>query len=371
MITEPPTVEQFRESVLDFIARHAEDAPPDWGPIMPPEERARGMAWQRLLHDHGFAGVHWPVEHGGRGLSEAHHRVFAEACQAAGVPSILNMVGLVLAAGAIRTFGTDAQRAEHLPPTLRGERVWCQLFSEPDAGSDLASLTTTAVLDGDRWIVNGQKVWTSGARASDWGILMARTEPDVPRHQGISFFLVDMRSSGVQTRPLRQMTGDAEFDEVFLTDVELPFDALVGERGQGWNLAMVTLTSERGHIGGAARSLERRLDRMLSAAADISAADRDRMLRLHVEGRAALHLLRRRGPDGAHPSLGKLASTRLTFDLAEFVADAQGAHAMLDGPAAAGLVAAPGAWFGGGTSQVQQNIIGERVLGLPREPRPN
>ncbi len=365
------TVEEFRSDAERWVRAQLDSAPPDWGPIMPPERRAEGMDWQRRIHEAGFAGIHWPVEHGGRGLTDAHHRAFAETCQAHGVPSVLNMVGLVLAAGAIRTFGTADQQREHLGPTLRGERVWCQLFSEPDAGSDLAGLTTSAVLDGERWIVNGQKVWTSGARASDWGILMARTEPDAPKHQGISFFLIDMTTAGVETRPLRQMTGDAEFDEVFLTDVELPATALVGERGQGWHLAMATLLSERSHIGGATRALERRLDRLISStAAQVGPVGRDRLAALLVEGRAYLAMLGRRGPGAAHPSLGKLATTRFTFDLAEFAADASGADSMLEGPASAGLVAAPGAWFGGGTSQVQQNIIGERVLGLPREPRP-
>jgi len=250
-----PTVEELRAAARDWIADNKPTAPPDWGAIMPPERRVEGMAWQQRVHEAGFAGLHWPVEYGGRGLSVEHHRAWAVECQAAGVPSILNMVGLVLTAGALLQFGTEAQKQAHLPETVRGERVWCQLFSEPGAGSDLAGLNTKAVLDGDTWIVNGQKVWTSGARASDWGILLARTEAEASKHEGISFFVIDMNAAGVETRPLRQMTGEAEFDEVFLTDVELPADALIGDRGQGWGIALAGLTSERGHIGGTPRTL--------------------------------------------------------------------------------------------------------------------
>src|SRR3954469_8980391 len=179
---------------------------------MPPERRDEVMAGQRRLYDAGFAAIHWPESVGGRGLTQDHTSVWAEECALAQVPSVLNMVGLVLAAGAVLAYGTDEQQAAHLPATAKGERVWCQLFSEPGAGSDLASLSTRAIEDGDDFVVTGQKVWTSGARASDWGILLARTDPDAPKHRGISFFVVDMHTDGIETRPLSQMTGGAEFD---------------------------------------------------------------------------------------------------------------------------------------------------------------
>lgn len=337
---------------------------------MPPERREQAMRWQSRIHDAGFASVHWPVEYGGRGLTVEHHRAWAEECQQVGVPSILNMVGLVLAGGALQLFGTEDQKLSHLPATAKGEQVWCQLFSEPEAGSDLAGLTTRAVLDGDTWVVNGQKVWCSGARASDWGILLARTEAEGKKHEGISFFVVDMHTPGIETRPLRQMTGDAEFDEVFFTDAELPADALVGERGQGWMIAMATLTNERGHIGGIGRTLTRRLASLERTASDLNAVERDRLADLTAQARAYIAMAERAGPTASvNSSLGKLAMTSFMFDLADFRADAAGAAAMLEGEDSSGVIAAPGGWFGGGTSQIQRNIIGERILGLPREPR--
>lgn len=363
-------IDEFRQQAREWIAENKPTAPPDWGAIMPPERRDQGMEWQGRIFDAGFAGIHWPVEYGGRGLTIEHHRAWAEECQAAGVPSILNMVGLVLTAGSVMGFGTEEQKASHLPETVRGERVWCQLFSEPGAGSDLASLATRAVQDGDTWIVNGQKVWCSGGRASDWGILLARTESDAKKHEGISFFVVDMKSPGIEVRPLRQMTGEAEFDEVFFTDVELPADALIGNRGQGWMIAMATLTNERGHIGGSGKAIARALDEMLERGTHLGPVERDRLMRLYSAGRAYLLMAERQGSQAsAASSLAKLAMTLFRFDLAEFRADTDGAEAMLDGPGSKGLMAAPGGWFGGGTSQVQRNIIGERVLGLPREPR--
>jgi len=366
-------VEEFRAGAVAWLAEQKPTAPPDWGAIMPSERREQGMEWQQRLHGAGYAAIHWPEELGGRGLSIAHHQAWMESCADAGVPPFLNMVGLVLTAGALQLFGTDEQKLAHLPETARGERVWCQLFSEPGAGSDLASLQTRAEIDGNEWVVNGQKVWCSGSTASDWGILLVRTESEVPKHQGISFFLIDMRSDGVETRPLRQMTGESEFDEVFLTDVRLPADALLGERGQGWTIAMSALTNERGHIGGMGRAITKRLEGLQALAVEqgLDGPTRDRLMRLYTRGKAYLYMTQRQGPTASvGSSLGKLGMTGFVFDLAELRADLAGAHGTLEGPESAGLLAAPGGWFGGGTSQVQRNIIGERILGLPREPRP-
>ncbi len=232
----------FADAARDWLERHAADAPRDYGAILPPELAAEGRAWQRQLFDAGFAGLHWPVEFGGRGLTPAHTAAWVTAAARAQVPPFLNMVGCVLTGGALLAFGTDEQKAEHLRPILTGAHVWCQLFSEPDAGSDLASLTTTAVRRGDRWVVDGQKVWCSNGRVADRGILLARTDPDAPPHRGIAFFLVDMHAAGVETRPLRQMNGAAEFDEVFLTEVSLPADALLGPEHGGWGVAMGALS---------------------------------------------------------------------------------------------------------------------------------
>jgi alkylation response protein AidB-like acyl-CoA dehydrogenase len=276
----------------------------------------------------------------------------------------------------VQFYGTDEQRGEHLRPIITAERVWCQLFSEPEAGSDLASLRTTATADGagGGWTVNGQKVWCSGGRYSDWGILMARTDTDLPKHKGISFFLIDMKSDGVELRPLKQMTGDAEFDEVFFTDVYLPADALLGPLHGGWGVGMSILTNERGSIGAAAISMQRRLDSIASLGAanggGLSALDRQKLAGLLSKGRSYYYLGQRQGGASVASSLNKLGITDLMFDSAELRSALAGAEAMLDGSASAGMLAAPGARIAGGTSQVQRNIIGERMLGLPKEPRP-
>jgi alkylation response protein AidB-like acyl-CoA dehydrogenase len=344
---------------------------------MPPERNAEGRAWQRLLFDNGFAGIHWPTEFGGRGLTPQHSAAWMLQCALAGVPPVLNMVGLVLAGQGILAFGTDAQKSELLTATLRGDIVWCQLFSEPGAGSDLGSLSTRAVADGERFIVNGQKVWTSGGRVSDWGILMARTDPDLPKHHGISFFVIPMDLPGIEVRPLRQMTGDAEFDEVFFTDVEIPSTSLLGGLNEGWNVGMVTLTSERGHIGTSVISLSRRLEQIaaLGTAAGstgfgLDAHQRQAIAAQYSKGSAFRAMGLRQGPQASTASsLMKLGITEMMFDIAMLRGDIAGPEAMLDGNASRGMMQAPGGRIAGGTSQVQRNIIGERLLGLPREPK--
>jgi alkylation response protein AidB-like acyl-CoA dehydrogenase len=365
-----PTLDEFRAEAKRFLASHAADAPRDYGAIMPPWLRDEGVRWQQTLAEHGFAGVHRPAELGGRGLSPEHHAVWLEECALASVPPQLNMVGHVLAVGSILRFGTPEQQRRWIPPTLAGEVVWCQLFSEPGAGSDLAGLSTRAVADGDGWVVDGQKVWTSGARVSELGILLARTDPDAPKHAGISFFCIDMATEGVEPRPLRQMTGDAEFDEVFLTAAHLPGDALLGPLHGGWGVAMSVLTDERGSIGASIIGLERRLASMTGLGGDLDGVERERLARLLARGTSYKYVAQRQAAGAsAASSLLKLGITELGFDQAELRADLAGAEAMLDGPATAGLLAAPGGRIAGGSSQIQRNIIGERILGLPKEPK--
>jgi alkylation response protein AidB-like acyl-CoA dehydrogenase len=367
-----PSVDELRAAARSWLADHAYRAPRDYGAIMPPGLRDEGVAWQRLLHAEGWAGLHWSVEHGGRGLTPAHHAAWVEECARAAVPPFLNMVGIVLAGGAIQRFGTPEQQQRFLRPTISGDLVWCQLFSEPGAGSDLGGLTTRAERDGERFVVNGQKVWCSGGRCSDWGILMARTDPTLPKHRGISFFLLDMASPGVEVRPLRQMTGESEFDEVFLTDVDLPADCLLGPMNGGWDVGMAVLTQERGHIGASVIGLERRVEAMgrMAEGRTPDPGQRQRLTRLMSQGSAYLSLGRRQGPVASTAaSLLKLGITEMMFEAAMLRGDVNGAETLLGGPAAAGMLAAPGGRIAGGTSQVQRNIIGERLLGLPREPK--
>ena len=364
-------MEGFRAAARDWLADNAASAPPDYGAIMPPELRAEATAWQRRIHDAGFAGIDWPVGFGGRGLTAEHRAVWTEECALAGVPPVLNMVGLVLAAGAVLGFGTDEQRRRHLPPTARGDVVWCQLFSEPDAGSDLAALRTAAVADGDAFVVTGHKVWSSAAHCSDWGILLARTDPTAPRHRGISCLLVDMTAPGVEIRPLRQMTGAAHFDEVVLDEARVPAANLIGPLHGGWGVAMATLTNERGFIGASAIAFGRRLDALAAAAGGAGASRRDAVLRLVAQGRALRHLGRRQGPAATvAASLLKLGLAEMSLATASTAAGLAGPAAVLEGAAAAAVVAAPGARLGGGTSEIQRTLIGERLLGLPAEPRP-
>ncbi len=347
----------------------AGELPGDWGAILPVEMTDAGRRWQAALYEAGFAGIDWPTEVGGQGLTPDHTMAFREAAADFEAPAVLNMVGLVLTAGALLTFGTIGQQKAHLPLTVCGERVWCQMFSEPDAGSDLASLTTKAERDGDVWRVNGRKVWTSAGRGADWGILMARTKSlaEAPKHEGISFFVVDMHTPGLQTRPLRQMTGSAEFDEVTLDDVILPAEALVGPLHGGWGVAMGALTRERGFIGGSAKALQRRLQAVVNQAGG-SAAEVDRRISAYTRGRTLDLLAQRQGPTASvASSLAKLGLAELAIELAAVRATT--ADAMLRGAAADSLVGSPGARLGGGTSEIQKNIVGERLLGLPREPK--
>ncbi len=368
-----PDVAEFQHEVADWLADHAGQAPRDYGAICPPDLIEQGIAWQRTIRDAGYAGIHWPTDVGGRGLSVEHNGVWLLECARAGVPPVLNMVGLVLTGGAILRYGTVEQQQRHLRATLDADHVWCQLFSEPGSGSDLGSLSTRAERDGDRYIVNGQKVWCSGGRYSNWGILMARTNPDARKHDGISFFLCPMDLPGIEIRPLKQMTGESEFDEVFFTDVELPADHLLGPEHGGWGVGMAVLTSERGHIGTAVISLERRLDQMmrLSEGRDLDASSRQALMRLVTTGNAYKAMARRQGPVASTAaSLMKLGITQMTFDASMLRGNLAGPMGMLDGPDASGMLAAPGGRIAGGTSEVQRNIIGERLLGLPREPKP-
>ncbi|MEN9801699.1 MAG: hypothetical protein RLZ37_824 [Actinomycetota bacterium] len=368
------SVEEFAQEAKEWLAVHAGRAPRDYGAICPPDLVEQGLQWQRHLFASGRAGIHWPVEFGGQGLTPAHQAQWLYECAIVGLPGVFNMVGLVLAGGAIQKFGTPEQQARHLEATLRAEHVWCQLFSEPGAGSDLGSLSTRAERDGDRFIVNGQKVWCSGGRYSNWGILMARTDTQAPKHEGISFFLLDMSLPGIDVRPLKQMTGESEFDEVFFTDVHVPADSLLGPIHGGWGVGMAVLTSERGHIGTSVVSLERRLDSIsrLAHGRDLSVLERQRLIALLSSGMAYKAMAQRQGPVASTAaSLMKLGITEMMFETSILRSDITGIESVLDGPESFGVLAAPGGRIAGGTSQVQKNIIGERLLGLPREPRPD
>lgn len=372
--------ERFREDLLAWLGSVERPAGlRDYGATPTADDIGPGRAWQRLLHAGGWAGLSWPTEHGGRGCSASELAIFAEAMAEADVPRQLNIVGLELAAPMIMVFGTAEQQERHLPRILTGDEVWCQLFSEPNAGSDLASLTARAEPSGDGWAVSGQKVWTSGAHYSDYGLLLARTDPGAPAHKGISCFLLPMDRPGIQARPLVQMDGEAKFNEVFLDAVPVGRDDLLGQEGQGWTVAMSTLGRERLSLGAQAVALRGTLDRLREGwperfedarvREDWTALwARTRLLRM-----TWLRAVSNPGPAGeAAIAVLKLMASELQRDLSVLAMLVLGPEAQA-GEDSSGLrqrfLAAPGARLAGGTSEIQRNILGERILQLPREPR--
>ena len=364
----PADLEEFRRGAREWLASAATTAPPDYGAIVPEREIAGAVVWQRRLAEAGFAGLHWPRRYGGQGLTVGHTALWLEECARAEVPPFLNMVGFVLVAEALLAFGSQDQQAEHLPLILTADRVWCQLFSEPDAGSDLAHLTTRADRDGDGWVLQGQKVWTSNGHLADWGICLARSDQEAPAHRGLSFFLVDMHTPGISHRPLRQITGASDFDQVFFDGAHLPGSALLGPAGGGWAVAMSTLTHERNHVRASAISLGHRLDRLVAAGSAHPPAVRDRMVALWVRGQAVIQLGQQQRLGPASASLMKLAVSELSFETAALLVELAGPAGLLTGPVSRQLVASTAAGIAGGTTQVQKTIIAERILSLPREP---
>ena len=362
----------FRTSAAAFIAEAAEAdvACRAFGAILPPDLHERARGWQRHMAEHGFAALHWPVDGGGQGLTRAHTGVWAEECARSEVSPHLNLQGIVLAGEAILRSGTDEQRRRLLPPTASGEVLWCQLFSEPGAGSDLAGLSTRAEgSPAEGFVVTGQKTWCSNGQLAEMGILMARTGG--PGHRGISFFLLDMALPGIEVRPLRQMTGDAEFTEVFLDEVRVPGDALLGPLDGGWGVAMGVLGDERGSSDASGLiGLDRRLAR-LSALAAAEPTARDRLADVLVRGHALRSMLVASGGGPGAGSAAKLLRTELELDAAGLAVDLSGPAGMLAGGPTDGFLYSPGMKIAGGSSEIQRNIIGERVLGLAREPRPD
>jgi alkylation response protein AidB-like acyl-CoA dehydrogenase len=339
-------------------------------------------AWQLTLYEAGWAGIAWPKEYGGRGGAGWQQRIFNEEQSRFDVAAGVFAVGIAMAGPTIIAWGTGEQQQRFLSPMLRGDHVWCQLFSEPGAGSDLAGLRTRAVPDGEQWVVNGQKVWTSGAHHSDWGLLLTRTDLDAPKHKGITAFLLDMHTPGIEVRPLRQINGMAHFNEVFLTDVVVPDSCRLGNVNEGWRVANTMLSNERAMIGGGGRVGWRDI---VGLAQHLDATHDPELRQQLAHSFTRLQLIkwlgwraRSRKDQGLGPeaSVLKLAASRRQELDGNLVLALQGAAGMLyDRDAVAN-----GYWqqqflmqwssrIGGGTEQIQRNVIGERVLGLPGEPR--
>ena len=354
-------IKGFRADAEAFIADSVASgvACPEYGTILPPALIEPAVRWQSAIAAAGFAGIDWSTEHGGRGLSGAHSVAWYTACARAGVAPYANFQGYVLTAGALRAFGTPRQSARHLPGIIDGSTIWCQLFSEPDAGSDLSSLTTRATPDGDGFRITGSKIWSSTAQLADWGILLARTDPGTRGARGISFLLIEMRQPGIEVRPIVQMTGDAEFCEVFLDDAIVHPDGLLGALHDGWRVATAVLADERAAVGAASVRLQRRLDRVDDPGGDA----------LLANGLALQHLMARTGTNPLLGPLSKLALTEFESRLSRRLLDQHGAGAMLITADSEPFLYAPGMRLAGGTSEVQRDLVGERLLGLPRGPR--
>ncbi len=381
----------FRAEASAWLVAHApaKGSPEDFstgfleGTMDPDEFMERAKAWQRLLVDKGWAGITWPKAYGGRGAGSMDSVIWAQEANKFGVAVNTFAVGIGMAGPTILRHGTDEQKARYLRPVLRGDEVWCQLFSEPDAGSDLANISTKAVRDGDEWVVTGQKVWTSGAAESDWGILLARTDPDRPKHKGITYFLVDMKTPGFDVRPLRQMTGSEHFSEVFMDEVRIPHENVLGEVNEGWACAMTTLSNERGLIAGGNKSsdigvlieLARKRGRSDDPILRQAMADcwiRQQIQRYHgFRLQTALSKGLAPGPETSVMKLFAAEYLRRLGNTSLALLGPEGALLSADSPAGQDwqqrFLFAPAIRIAGGSNEVQRNIMAERVLGLPRE----
>ncbi len=383
----------FRQEVLDFIEAHRGAAPKGSGAAQRPS--AEAVAWQKLLIEHGYAARTIPKQYGGFGADPdiLQSRIIGEEFARAGVPPGLQSQGISMLVPTLLELGTEDQKRQWIGPTIRGEVIWCQGYSEPGSGSDLASLKTRATEDGDEFVINGQKTWTSTAREADMIFCLVRTEPDKPKHDGISYLIFSMKTPGIEVRPLVTMTGRAEFNETFFTDVRVPKSQVVGKRGQGWFVANATLKHERGMLGDPGQ-LESRFLALAELMRTETAGEgrimdnpilRDRLLRLQAElaamkfnGLRVLSASANGGDAGLARLIVKLQSCELAHQISALAIDALGELGVLydDSP----HLRAHGSWqqnymfqlgliIGGGTAQIQKNIIAERGLGMPREPK--
>ncbi|MDE1544074.1 acyl-CoA dehydrogenase family protein [Dechloromonas agitata] len=350
----------------------------------------RWRRWQHLLHEAGYAGLSWPGEYGGRGAGVLQQAIFVEECDQAGAPDRLNILGEGLVGPTLIDFGTDEQKSRFLDPILTGESIWCQLFSEPNAGSDLAALQTKAQRDGNGWRINGQKVWSSRAQIADWGILLARTGAADSKHRGITYFLLDMRQEGVSVRPLRHMLGGTDFNEVFIDNVWIGDDCVVGPVDDGWRIAMATLSYERVALATGRVNTQQAITDLMAqvrAAKDVDGhplgADpvvRQKMADLYLRttfqrltGKRILSGMAEGAAPGPEASTAKLFTTALVEEMADFALASFGLAGQEDPDSQRAnsrwlrlAYQARGTSIAGGSTFIQRNIVAERVLGLPR-----
>ena len=355
------------------------------------DEIAAAKLWQKRKYDAGWACIRWPEEYGGRGASAIEQVIWNQEEGKFATPGGVFAIGQGMAAPTLMAWASEEHKRKHLPPLASGEHIWCQLFSEPAGGSDLAALRTRAEKDGDEWVINGQKIWTSGAHYSDYGIIVLRTDPNVPKHKGLSYFFLDMKSPGIEVRPIKQISGGANFNEVYFTDVRVSDDQRLGAVGQGWQVALTTLMNERMAIGGGGGGVGFRQVFNLAKRVDVDGepAIRDKNVRsklatwyaqesgLKYTGYRSLTALSKGATPGPENSIGKLVAASKTQDMASFAMDllelagavSDPAHAEAHGMFQATYMAAPGGRIAGGSDEIMLNILAERVLGLPQDVR--
>jgi alkylation response protein AidB-like acyl-CoA dehydrogenase len=383
-----PEQQQFRDELRAWLAANV---PPPFAGSTNEEEKGEHFEylrrWQRKVFDAGWAGISWPKEYGGRGAALIEQAILTEEWARADAPPLINGLGLSLIGPTIITVGTPEQKQRYLPKILSCEEIWCQGFSEPNAGSDVASLATKATRDGDDFIVNGQKIWTSLAHMADWCLLLVRTDPDVPRHKGITALLVDMHSPGVEVRPLKQMNGDASFNEVFFDNVRVPAANVLGEVNKGWSTAITTLMNERAHLGtGIYVSFKRNLDQLIAHARQMkrngkpTAQDpviRQKLAQAFMEleifrltNTRALSKMQNKSVPGPEGSILKLQwseyNQRFQQTAMETLGPVAQLHGFDNGKWVYDFLRTRANTIEAGTSEIQRNIVAERVLGLPK-----
>jgi alkylation response protein AidB-like acyl-CoA dehydrogenase len=381
-LNDTPEQARYRAEVRAWLEEHAGEAPVEQGEDEAAYIAAR-RAWQGTLAAAGLAAVAWPVELGGQGLGAVEQVIVNQELARARVPGVLDVIGVGMLGPTIIAHGTEEQKSRYLGPMLHGDEVWCQLFSEPGAGSDLAAVQARAVrLPDGVWRLSGQKVWTTNAHFASFGLLLARTDPDVPKHNGLTMFIVPMDAPGITIRGLRQISGEAEFNEVFFDDVRLEPDAVCGPLGGGWGTALTTLMFERLTIGLGSETLGYRPERYARAIAGDEQARRDpevrrrlgelavQLLAVKFSGYRMLSALQQGQIPGPEAGLAKVTTVRSAIEAGDLIADVLGPSALDEDSEWAYMISyLPGLKSAGGTEEILRNTIGERVLGLPPEPR--